>query len=116
MSSNITSPSDSKTTPNPTASPQDKGKSKAHTDVAMEEEEEEEEEEAASEEEEEDDAAVCIYVDETFDEIDPAAILPTGRRTRGVKVDYTSKEALAKAGLKETDKDDDSDDDVEMKE
>lgn len=42
-------------------------------------------------------------------EIDPSAIV--GRRTRGIKVDYTSKEALEKAGLTaESD-----DDDEEMK-
>lgn len=40
-----------------------------------------------------------------------------GRRTRGVKVDYTSKEALEKAGLHGNEKDEEeSDDDVEMKE
>ena len=48
-------------------------------------------------------------------EIDPAAILSTGRRTRGVKVDYTSKEALAKAGIDDPEKEEDSDEDVEMK-
>jgi len=53
--------------------------------------------------------------EETFEEIDPSAIIPTGRRTRGVKVDYTSKEALAKAGLQGTRDEEDSDDDVEMK-
>ena len=41
--------------------------------------------------------------------------MPPGRRTRGVKVDYTSKEALAKAGLQGNEDDDESDDDVEMK-
>lgn len=45
-------------------------------------------------------------------EIDPSAIL--GRRTRGKKVDYTSKEALEKAGLKPEGGGDD-DDDEEMK-
>uniref|UniRef100_A0A8H7Y4H8 Histone chaperone domain-containing protein n=1 Tax=Psilocybe cubensis TaxID=181762 RepID=A0A8H7Y4H8_PSICU len=53
--------------------------------------------------------------EEDFEEIDPSAILPTGRRTRGVKVDYTSQEALAKAGLQANDDGDDSDEDVEMK-
>ncbi len=43
-------------------------------------------------------------------EIDPAAILPTSRRTRGARVDYTSAEALSKAGLTEKDEDDDEDD------
>ena len=50
--------------------------------------------------------------DEAMEEIDPTAI--KGRRTRGLKVDYTSKEALEKAGL--TPKDVDEDDDDEMKE
>ena len=52
--------------------------------------------------------------EEEFEEIDPSAIIG-GRRTRGVKVDYTSKEALAKAGLQGNEKDEDSDEDVEMK-
>lgn len=50
---------------------------------------------------------VFISQDE-LDEIDPAAILPS-RRTRGAKVDYTSKEALEKAGLKPEHEDDDED-------
>ena len=36
-------------------------------------------------------------------EIDPSAILPASRRTRGVRVDYSTPEALAKAGLKPED-------------
>jgi hypothetical protein len=39
--------------------------------------------------------------DEDMEEIDPTAIV--GRRTRGKKVDYTSEEALNKAGLKKED-------------
>ncbi|KDR67560.1 hypothetical protein GALMADRAFT_147099 [Galerina marginata CBS 339.88] len=116
MSSNVTNPSGTKNTAsggehNTKASPSGKGKSKAveeHADEEDEEEEEEEDEEMASDEEEEEE------VEEEFEEIDPTAILPTGRRTRGVKVDYTSQEALAKAGL-QANEDDDSDDDVEMK-
>lgn len=50
-----------------------------------------------------------------FEEIDPSAILPTSRRTRGIRVDYTSKEALERAGITENDKEDDEDGDVEMK-
>ena len=42
-----------------------------------------------------------------MEEIDPSAIIPTGRRTRGVRVDYTSAEALAKAGVKPEDAADD---------
>ena len=52
--------------------------------------------------------------EEGFEEIDPTAIIG-GRRTRGVKVDYTSKEAIAKAGLQGNENDEDSDEDVEMK-
>jgi len=40
-----------------------------------------------------------------MEEIDPTAIV--GRRTRGKKVDYTSEEALNKAGLKKEDMDTD---------
>ena len=39
-----------------------------------------------------------MKAEESYQEIDPSAI--RSRRTRGVKVDYTSAEALAKAGLK----------------
>lgn len=49
-----------------------------------------------------------------FEEIDPSVIIG-GRRTRGVKVDYSSKEAHAKAGLKVEEDEHDSEDDVEMK-
>ena len=52
--------------------------------------------------EDEDDEEVA---EDDLEEIDPTAI--RGRRTRGVKVDYTSAEALAKAGLKADDADDD---------
>ena len=52
--------------------------------------------------------------DDDLSEIDPSAIITQGRRTRGLRVDYTSKEAMAKAGL-HGNEDDDSDDDVEMK-
>ena len=38
-------------------------------------------------------------------EIDPSVILP--RRTRGVKVDYSSEEALKKAGLEKEERDND---------
>ncbi|KAH9484863.1 Histone H2A.Z-specific chaperone CHZ1 [Psilocybe cubensis] len=119
MSSNITSPSNKSNSAvageNTTASPSGKGKGKA-VDVSNEEEDEEEEEEEedeemqSGEEEEEEEEE-----EEDFEEIDPSAILPTGRRTRGVKVDYTSQEALAKAGLQANDDGDDSDEDVEMK-
>lgn len=51
--------------------------------------------------------------EDALEEIDPSVIV--GRRTRGVKVDYTSPEALERAGLKGNEKDDESDDDA-MKE
>ncbi|KAJ3979712.1 hypothetical protein F5890DRAFT_1545401 [Lentinula detonsa] len=98
------------------ASPNAKGKGKGKApkkDQSMEEDdeddddddEEEEEEEGSEEEDDEDDS---------MEEIDPSVIM-SGRRTRGKKVDYTSAEALEKAGLKNNEKDDD-DEDEEMKE
>ena len=39
--------------------------------------------------------------------------MPQGRRTRGIKVDYTSKEALEKAGLEDKEGEE-SEEDVEM--
>ncbi|EIW83231.1 hypothetical protein CONPUDRAFT_164211 [Coniophora puteana RWD-64-598 SS2] len=88
-----------------------KGKSKepASADVSMEVEEEEEEEEDDDEEEEEEEEEE----EDDTSELDPSAILPQGRRTRGVRVDYTSTAALEKAGLKAGD--DDEDEDEEMK-
>ncbi|KAL0956624.1 hypothetical protein HGRIS_002759 [Hohenbuehelia grisea] len=91
------------------ASPVSKGKGKApKEDTSMEVEEDEDdedddEEEDGDEEEEEDDE-----VEEDLSEINPEVI--TSRRTRGKKVDYTSAEALAKAGLKADDNDDDDED------
>lgn len=46
---------------------------------------------------------MLLQDDDEFDEIDPSAVLPSGRRTRGIKVDYTSAEALRKADLKPED-------------
>lgn len=69
-----------------------------------EDEEDEEDEEVGDEDMEEDDDDA----EDNLEEIDPAAI--TGRRTRGIKVDYTSPEALAKAGLRQTDLEKDEDD------
>ncbi|KAJ3936795.1 MAG: hypothetical protein NXY57DRAFT_984253 [Lentinula lateritia] len=90
------------------ASPNAKGKGKApKEDQSMDEDEDEEddeddedEEEGSEEEEDEDDS---------MEEIDPSVIM-AGRRTRGKKVDYTSAEALAKAGLKVNEEDDEDDD------
>ncbi|KAF5337840.1 hypothetical protein D9611_014809 [Ephemerocybe angulata] len=108
MSSNITDPNNQQTGVAATASPSGKGKERAApADQSMEEEEEEDEEEEDEEEEEEmeeDDE------EEEFEEIDPTAIV--GRRTRGVRVDYTSQEALAKAGLTGNEADEDEDEEM----
>lgn len=119
MSSNITEPSDPKkaesgvdNTTQINASPLNKGKAKAKDlkkDPNTEEEDNDDDEEDMGSEEEGTDEEV----EDNLDEIDPTAIV--GRRTRGVKVDYTSKEALEKAGLQGNEKDEDTDEDVEMK-
>ncbi|TCD68271.1 Histone H2A.Z-specific chaperone [Steccherinum ochraceum] len=74
----------------------DKGKGKLVQDQVMEDEEEDDEEE--EDEEEEDDE----MEEDNLDEIDTTAILAPGTRrsTRGARVDYSSAEALEKAGLK----------------
>ncbi|KIK37256.1 hypothetical protein CY34DRAFT_810513 [Suillus luteus UH-Slu-Lm8-n1] len=110
MSTEPSSPAKKDAT-SPVKSPDSKGKGKAKgpaEDVSMEEEEEDEEEEDDEEgdeemEEEED--------DDDHEEIDPSAILP--RRTRGTRVDYTSEEALKKAGLTKDDHDEDDEDGME---
>ncbi|KAF5351774.1 hypothetical protein D9756_007755 [Leucocoprinus leucothites] len=92
-------------------SPNNKGKGKAPVaDEPMDEDENDEEEDNDEDGDEEDEDEV----EESFEEIDPSAIVTGGRRTRGVRVDYTSKEALEKAGLKPDDADEDEDDDVDM--
>ncbi|KAF9009148.1 hypothetical protein BDZ89DRAFT_1078717 [Hymenopellis radicata] len=94
-----------------TESPKDKGKGKAPTtEDAMEEDEDSSDEEEDDEEEEEEDSE---EEDDDMEEIDPSAIVT--RRTRGKKVDYTSAEALSKAGLKKDDKDEEDDEDAKMK-
>jgi hypothetical protein len=88
-----------------------------------EEEEEEEDEEEGDEEMEEVRLSPAHFFPMTLkppcqeeeeddhEEIDPSAILP--RRTRGARVDYTSEEALKKAGLTQDDHDDDDDEGME---
>jgi len=119
MSSNATNPSDTKSTSgvntqkNNASPPLSKGKTKVNdqnTGVEDEDDDEDEEEEMGSDEEGSDEEA-----EEDFEEIDPKAIIPQGRRTRGVRVDYTTKEALARAGLQNEVEDEDSGDDVDMK-
>ncbi|KAG5219821.1 hypothetical protein IMY05_C4757000200 [Salix suchowensis] len=73
--------------------------------MEVEDDEEDEEDDDDAEEDSDDEE-----VEEDFSEINPEAI--TSRRTRGKKVDYTSAEALAKAGLAA---EGDDDDDEEMK-
>ncbi|THU85702.1 hypothetical protein K435DRAFT_970591 [Dendrothele bispora CBS 962.96] len=82
------------------ASPKDKGKGKVKPEDAMDEDEEEEEEEDDEDEDEEDEEDEEEEED-GMEEIDATTIL--ARRTRGKKVDYTSEEALNKAGLKKED-------------
>ncbi|KAF8520365.1 hypothetical protein BU17DRAFT_88954 [Hysterangium stoloniferum] len=79
----------------------DKGKNKFKPDEVVDGDEEDDDEDDDDEEEEEVemDEDVELEEEEDFGEIDPTAILPTGRRTRGVRVDYTSAEALKKAGF-----------------
>ncbi|KAF9523497.1 hypothetical protein CPB83DRAFT_862798 [Crepidotus variabilis] len=115
MDTSITDPTDKRTTSHPSsnASPTSKGKSKA-VDAKMDEDEEaddddddddEEEEDEEMEEDDDDDDE-----DESGEKIDPGAIV--GRRTRGVRVDYTSKEALAKAGLHGNEIDEEEDEEM----
>ncbi|KAJ7346944.1 hypothetical protein DFH08DRAFT_1080881 [Mycena albidolilacea] len=94
----------------------DKGKNKVGKEDTSMEEEDDDSEEEESEEEEDDDDEDEEEADDSKEKIDPSAI--RSRRTRGVKVDYTSPEALAKAGLTAQDiaGDDDDDEDVAMKE
>ncbi|KAG6378192.1 hypothetical protein JVT61DRAFT_13887 [Boletus reticuloceps] len=97
-------------------SPESKNKGKAKRvvspDVSMEEEEDEDEDEGEDEEMEEEESEE--ESEEEDPDIDPSVIISSGRRTRGVKVDYTSKEALEKAGLKPEDLEDDEDEDMKQ--
>ncbi|KAJ3855248.1 histone H2A.Z-specific chaperone CHZ1 [Lentinula lateritia] len=97
------------------ASPNAKGKGKApKEDHSMDEDEDEEDDEDDEDEEEGSDGSEEEEdEDDSMEEIDPSVIM-AGRRTRGKKVDYTSAEAIAKAGLKSSEKEEDDDDD-EMK-
>ncbi|THH02301.1 hypothetical protein EW026_g580 [Hermanssonia centrifuga] len=86
----------------------DKGKNKVVEDEVMDDDEDEEDEEDEEEDEDED-----MAEEEDLAEIDPSAI--RSRRTRGVRVDYTSPEALAKAGLKPGEEEDEHEDVYEAK-
>ncbi|KAL0581910.1 Histone H2A.Z-specific chaperone CHZ1 [Marasmius crinis-equi] len=95
------------------ASAEAKGKGKAKDtteDVSMDDDEDDEDDDDDDDDEEEDDDD---EEEDSLEEINPEVIV--GRRTRGNKVDYTSAEALAKAGLKQGDAEDDEDEDAKMK-
>ncbi|TBU33929.1 hypothetical protein BD309DRAFT_1008335 [Dichomitus squalens] len=86
--------------PAPTSPPASKGKGKAVQEDVIDDDDEDDEDDEEEEEDEDEEMAE----EEDFEEIDPSVIINTGgRRTRGVRVDYTSPEALAKAGLKPED-------------
>ena len=92
----------------PTSFSADKGKGKsveAPADVSMETDEDDEEDDEDEEEEDDDDEA-----EEDLDEIDPSVIIPSDggrpRRSRP-QVDYSSAEAMAKAGIDPTKPDED---------
>ncbi|KAH9948934.1 hypothetical protein B0H21DRAFT_820500 [Amylocystis lapponica] len=107
MSSDATAAANSsanKTDPaRPDASPADKGKGKGKFVAADTVDDDDDDDEEEDEDEDDDDD---MDEEDELDEIDPSVILGS-RRTRGVRVDYTSKEALEKAGLKPEAADDD---------
>ncbi|KAF5383490.1 hypothetical protein D9757_006092 [Collybiopsis confluens] len=94
------------------ASPTHKGKGKAtKQDQSMEVEDDDDDDDDEEEDDEEEEDS-DEETDDAMEEIDPTVI--KARRTRGIKVDYTSKEALEKAGLNPKDIEEDEED--EMKE
>ncbi|EIW62649.1 uncharacterized protein TRAVEDRAFT_26300 [Trametes versicolor FP-101664 SS1] len=83
--------------PESITSPSGKGKGKLVQEEVMDDDDDDEEEEDEEEEDED-------MEEDDYSELDAGAIINTGgRRTRGVRVDYSSAEALAKAGLKPED-------------
>ncbi|KAJ3726918.1 hypothetical protein EV361DRAFT_869696 [Lentinula raphanica] len=102
------------TTQSVDASPNAKGKGKApKEDQSMEVEEDDDDDDDDEDDDEEEEGSEEEEEEDSMEEIDPSVIM-SGRRTRGKKVDYTSAEALEKAGLQNNEKDDE--DDEEMKE
>ncbi|KAI0775822.1 hypothetical protein BD413DRAFT_611293 [Trametes elegans] len=101
MSTDATTPASATANGNqlePVSSPSGKGKGKLVQEDVMDDDEDDDEEEEDEEEDEE------MEEEDDLSELDPSAIINTGgRRTRGVRVDYSSAEALAKAGLKAED-------------
>jgi len=95
----------------PAAPAEGKGKGKGKqaataADSSMEADDDDDDDDDDEEEDEEEDEDEDMEED-AMEEIDPSVIIGGGRRTRGVKVDYTSKEALEKAGLKPGEEDED---------
>ncbi|CAE6462506.1 unnamed protein product [Rhizoctonia solani] len=88
--------------PDPASSPAGKGKGKATAaDDSMDIDEGDDDDEDDDEDDEEDDDDLDDVEEEDFKEIDPTAILDQDRPRRNrPKVDYSSTEAHAKAGLK----------------
>ncbi|KAF8629353.1 hypothetical protein AX15_003489 [Amanita polypyramis BW_CC] len=75
-----------------------KGKAKEVQDTSMDRDEDDDDEDDGDDDDDDDDDMEEEDMEEdNFEEIDPSVIKP--RRTRGARVDYTSPEALAKAGL-----------------
>ncbi|KAI0709548.1 hypothetical protein C8T65DRAFT_649073 [Cerioporus squamosus] len=101
MSTEATTPSGATANggqPAPISSPANKGKGKQVPDAVMDDDEDDDDEEEEEEDEDEE-----MAEEDDLEEIDPSAIITSSRRTRGVRVDYSSAEALAKAGLKPED-------------
>ncbi|KAG8864641.1 hypothetical protein FRB96_005145 [Tulasnella sp. 330] len=89
-----------------------KGKGKAVDENAMEEDDEEEEEDDEEDDDGDDDEDM---EEDVLEAVDTSVILPPGtRRSTRAKVDYTSPEAIAKAGVAKTD-DDENEDSFTMK-
>ncbi|KAH9935791.1 uncharacterized protein B0H18DRAFT_977322 [Fomitopsis serialis] len=105
---------------NPAASPADKGKGKGkfvQEAVADDDDDDEEEDEKRTRKWKKTRCAPRMSLSRSraltrddLEAIDPSVIIGT-RRTRGVRVDYTSAAALEKAGLKPDDADDDENED-----
>jgi hypothetical protein len=58
--------------------------------------------------------SALLYRAQDFAEIDPSSILPSSRRSTRAQVDYSSAEALKKAGLQEGDDDEENEGDRDV--
>jgi len=102
----VTSPKPAEKTATVPTPDKGKGKGKAVDENAMDEDEEEEEDDDEEEEEGEDDEDM----EDEVEAVDTSVILPPGtRRSTRAKIDYSSAEAIAKAGVPKTDEDDQED-------